>query len=53
MKPAEYLKKFGCVDDNFTRVTNGFYYCNPAHCNKRWRSKKERDAHLAMAYSLL
>jgi hypothetical protein len=53
MTPIEYVKKFGCVDDNFARKTNGRYYCNPAHCHRSWTNKKERDEHLDMAYAIL
>lgn len=51
--PVDYYKRTRCVDDNYTRKHNGFYYCNPAHCHGRWKNKKERDEHLDMAYSLL
>ena len=53
MSPVAYYRKYGCVDDNFTRVTNGRYYCNPAHCSKSWKSKKKRDEHLRQAYAAL
>lgn len=53
MTPVAYRKKFGCVDDNYTRKTNGRFYCNPAHCSKSWKNKAERDEHLNMAYAML
>jgi hypothetical protein len=51
--PVEYYKKYRCVPENYTRVCNGRYYCNPAHCSKSWKNKKDRDEHLDMAYSML
>jgi hypothetical protein len=51
--PIQYRKRTGCVDDNFTRRHNGCYYCNPAHCSLRWRSKAKRDEHMAGAYGIL
>jgi hypothetical protein len=53
MTPARYEKKFGCVDDNFQRKTNGRYYCNPAHCGRSWKDKRRRDEHLEKAYAIL
>jgi len=53
MTPIAYRKKYGCVDENYTRVTNGRYYCNPAHCNRSWKDKKKRDEHLEQAYKAL
>jgi len=53
MSPVTFYKKYGLVDKQFWRVTNGRYYCNPAHCRKSWKSKKARDEHLDMAYKLL
>lgn len=53
MSPVAYRKKFGCVDDNYTRKTNGRFYCNPAHCSKSWKNKAKRDEHLNMAYAML
>jgi hypothetical protein len=51
--PAAYYRRTGVVDDNFTRRWHGWYYCNPAHCKHRWRSKAERDEHLDSAYAIL
>lgn len=51
--PVAYYKRTRCVDDHFTRAFKGHYYCNPAHCHQKWRSKRERDDHLAMAYAIL
>lgn len=51
--PVQYYRRTKCVDDHFTRRWHGWYYCNPAHCKRRWRSKKERDKHLDGAYSIL
>lgn len=51
--PVAYYRRTGVVDDNFTRRWHGWYYCNPAHCKSRWRSKAERDEHLDMAYAAL
>ena len=48
-----YYKKFGCVDGNYTRKTNGRFYCNPAHCSMSWKNKTERDRHLRLAYAAL
>jgi hypothetical protein len=53
MTPAAYQRKYGCVDANWKRVTNGRYYCQPAHCNRSWKSKKKRDEHLKIAYGAL
>ena len=53
MSPVAYLRKYGCVDKQYTRMTNGRYYCNPAHCSKSWKNKKTRDEHLKMAYGAL
>ena len=51
--PVAYYRRTKCVDDNFTRGWRGWYYCNPAHCKRRWRSRAERDEHLDMAYAIL
>lgn len=51
--PIQYYLRTKCVDDNFTRRWHGWYYCNPAHCRNRWRSKKKRDEHLDAAYAIL
>lgn len=52
--PVAYFRRTkGVTDDNFTRRWRGWYYCNPAHCKHRWRSKAERDEHLDMAYAAL
>jgi hypothetical protein len=51
--PVQYFKRTGCVDDNYTRVYKGLYYCNPAHCKHSWEDKKKRDAHLCAAYGIL
>ena len=53
MSPVQYYKIYGCVDDNFTRKTNGKYYCNPAHCSKSWIIKTNRDEHIKRAYAAL
>ena len=52
--PVAYHRRTkGVTDDNFTRRWHGWYYCNPAHCKHRWRSKAERDKHLDAAYAML
>jgi len=51
--PVQYYNKHGVVDDHYTRVHNGYYYCNPAHCNHRWTNKAKRDEHLSGAYRML
>lgn len=51
--PIRYYTRTGCVDDSYYHRWHGQYYCNPAHCRKRWKNKKERDAHLDMAYAIL
>lgn len=56
--PVQYYnrtKRMGwpCVDDHFTDRWHGYYYCNPAHCKGRWKSKIQRDLHLDMAYAAL
>jgi hypothetical protein len=51
--PVAYYRRTGVVDDNFARRWHGWYYCNPAHCKSRWRSKAERDKHLDAAYAVL
>jgi hypothetical protein len=51
--PVAYYRRTGVVDDNFTRRWHGWYYCNPAHCKHRWRSKRERDKHMGCAYAIL
>lgn len=53
ISPVAYYKKYKCVDDNYTRKTNGKYYCNPAHCSRSWKNKQTRDEHLKMAYAIL
>jgi hypothetical protein len=53
MSPVTYRRKYGCVDKHFTRITNGRYYCNPAHCTTSWKHKETRDKHLKMAYNSL
>ena len=56
MSPVEYYKKYKnykYVDDDFRDECNGRYYCNPAHCNKSWKVKENRDKHLEMAYNAL
>jgi hypothetical protein len=53
MTPVEYYRKYRCVDDGYTRVCKGRYYCNPAHCSSSWKDRKTRDRHLDMAYSML
>lgn len=50
---AYYRRTKGVVDDRFADKWHGWYYCNPAHCKHRWRSKAERDEHLDMAYAIL
>lgn len=51
--PVAYYRRTGCVGNNFTRRWHGWYYCNPAHCKRRWRSKAERDEHMDAAYAIL
>jgi hypothetical protein len=51
--PIQYRKRTGCVDDNYLRRHQGWYYCNPAHCKRRWRNKAERDKHAGIAYAIL
>ncbi len=51
--PVQYFKRTGCVDDNYLRGHKGWYYCNPAHCSRRWRDKAERDEHVGIAYDIL
>lgn len=51
--PIQYRKRTGCVDDRFSDVHKGWYYCNPAHCSLRWREREARDRHLARAYDVL
>jgi hypothetical protein len=51
--PLMYYRRTKTVDENYTRGWRGWYYCNPAHCKNRWRSKAERDEHLKMAYRIL
>jgi hypothetical protein len=51
--PIQYRKRTKCVDDNFTARYKGHYYCNPAHCKLRWKSKAKRDEHMASAYGIL
>lgn len=51
--PIEYYKRTGAVSNDYQRKHNGRYYCNPAHCRTTWLSKRNRDAHLDMAYGLL
>ncbi len=46
MTPVAYYKKFGFVDYNHLRKTNGRFYCSPRHCGKSWKSKVERVKHL-------
>lgn len=53
MTPVQYYRRFKCVDDGFDKKSNGRYFCNPAHCKRSWKIKKERDAHLKMAYAAL
>jgi len=53
MTPMEYYRKYGIVDEHYTRKTNGRYYCNPAHCGNSWEDKAERDRHVRVAYSVL
>ena len=50
---AYYRRTKGVTDDHFTDKWRGWYYCNPAHCKSRWRSKAERNEHLDMAYAAL
>ena len=51
--PVQYYNRTGAVDDNFTQCWRGWYYCNPAHCKSRWRSKAKRDEHMGGAYAAL
>lgn len=51
--PIQYYRRAKCVDDRYTHVHKGWYYCNPAHCSNRWRKKAERDEHLERAYGAL
>ncbi len=51
--PIQYRKRTGWVDDRYWHKHKGFYYCNPAHCDGRWKDKKERDEHLERAYAAL
>jgi hypothetical protein len=51
--PIQYYKRTRCVDDNYLRRHQGWYYCNPAHCKRRWRNKAERDKHVDGAYGIL
>jgi hypothetical protein len=51
--PIQYYRRTKCVDDNFTHVHKGWYYCNPAHCQRRWRDRAERNEHLDQAYRVL
>lgn len=51
--PAQYWKRTGWVPASFTRKCRGWYFCNPAHCKGRWRSKRARDEHLDRAYAAL
>jgi len=50
--PVQYYNRTKRAD-RFTDRWRGWYYCNPAHCKQRWRSKAERDKHLEMAYACL
>jgi hypothetical protein len=51
--PIRYYRRTGCVDDRFHVRHKGWYYCNPAHCSRRFRSKVARDTHLEGAYAAL
>jgi hypothetical protein len=51
--PINYYRRTGVVDDRFQSRHAGLYYCNPAHCLRTWKSKKERDEHLDSAYAIL
>jgi hypothetical protein len=51
--PIQYYKRTKCVDDHHFHVHKGWYYCNPAHCKRRWRNKTERDRHAVGAYGAL
>ena|SRR5438105_4483121 len=51
--PIQYYKRTGSVDDRYTHLYKGFYYCNPAHCRSKWMNKKDRDEHLESAYGAL
>jgi len=51
--PVQYRKRTGCVDDRCYMRHKGWYYCNPAHCSRRWRDKAERDKHAGIAHDIL
>lgn len=51
--PIQYRKRTGCVDDRYLDRHQGWYYCNPVHCSRRWHDKAERDAHIKGAYACL
>lgn len=51
--PVQYYQRTGRVDDRYTHVHKGRYYCNPAHCKHSWTNKKARDEHLRGAYAAL
>lgn len=51
--PIQYYRRTHQVIDSCFHRFNGHYYCNPAHCSAKFRSKKNRDAHLTAAYGVL